>query len=37
MLQLLQAHTAIGEGGMCASKLKSTTMRYETRNFEAKR
>jgi hypothetical protein len=32
--RLVQAHTASGEGAMWASELRTTTMRYITRNFE---
>jgi hypothetical protein len=34
VMRLVQVHTASGEGGMWASELRSTTMRYMTRNFE---
>jgi hypothetical protein len=34
VLRLVQAHTADGEGAVWADELKSTTMRYMTRNFE---
>jgi hypothetical protein len=34
VMRLVQAHTASGEGGMWASELRTTTMRYITSNFE---
>jgi hypothetical protein len=36
VVRLVQAHTASGEGPMCA-RLKSTTMRYVTHNLEEMR